>query len=172
MSLLPCRFLSRGRGHRSCFTTIAVTFMLLLGLSFSPLPVSGSLKRVVRSIYDVAVKKYLITDMKYSLTDEVVHSYNDFCQDLAITSNSVPKNLHSNVTLYLLSQHPPRTDHEIISGISKQMSFSRGGSRSYYSYILDMNTGTSVVINACYLVSDADRKIEFYLLKGTKNFNK
>lgn len=124
----PYRFL------RSCFTTIAVTFMLLLGLSVSPLPVSGSLKRVVRSIYDVAVKKYLITDMKYGLTDKVVHSYNDFCQDLAITSNSVPKNLHSNATLYLLSQHPPRTDHEIISGISKQMLFSRVGSRSYYSY--------------------------------------
>ena len=35
-----------------------------------------------------------------------------------------------------------------------------------------MNAGTSVVINACYLVSDASRRIEFYLLKGTKNFNK
>ena len=146
--------------------------MLLLGLSASPLPVSGSLKRVVHSVYDWKVKEYLITDMKYGLTDEVVHSYNDFCQDLAIMSTSVPKNLHSNATLYLLSQHPPRTDHETISGISKQMSFSGGGSRAYYSYILDMNAGTSVVINACYLVSDADAKIEFYLLKGTKNFNK
>ena len=94
-----------------------------------------------------------------------------FCQDITITSNSVPKNLHSNATLYLLSQHPPRTDREIISNISKQMSLSSIGI-DYYSYILDLNVGANVEIDACYLASNPDAKVEFYLLKGTKNFNK
>ena len=160
-----CPYRSYGSG-RSCLAIIT----LLLYLSLSPAE-SVPNHRAARSIYDASIKEYLLTDLQYGLTDRAVHSYNDFCQGLETSSTSVPYNLQSNATLYLLSQRPPRTDREQFS-ISKLIAFKSGDIRAYHSYMQNMYAGTRVVINACYPVAGSDRKLEFYLLKGTKNFNK
>ena len=61
---------------------------------------------------------YIVTsDQKYTFTHLVIQPCIVFCQDVMITSNSVPnENLHSNATLLLLSQHPPPAS-DVPSGI-------------------------------------------------------
>ena len=152
--------------RRHCCGKIGIRNWIAIILSFASgvLPVITLLAILYTPVSDD------IQDAKqyYGLTDRFIPSYSKhFCQGLRATSENFVS-YQSNATLYMLTSRPPLTDVEVFS-FSESVGYENENEYAEWNFYL--NKGSYVTFKACYGTKEEDGFVDFYLVRGGRNYS-
>lgn len=103
---------------------------------------------------------------EYSLTDQALVTYNQFCQSFVAKVFNTVKSNHSTLSLYLLSSLPILSEFENFN-FSKSVQFIYN---EYHNWSFKLNKGSKVNLSGCYGSTSFTFGIDFYLILDSKNY--